>query len=152
VIESEEQGEVLLAASVAVAWKVVEVSSETVTPMPDAENVAAGPVPATGEVQVESVYRVAMDPDAADPSIRGELLLAGDAGVVPVKLGAAGAVESSTYVVEADEQEETLPAPSVALAKYVVEESSATVTGNPGEAKVSVEPVAANADVQSLFV
>ena len=48
--------------------------------------------------------------------IFGALLFAGDAGELEVTVGCAGDVESSTYVTELDEQAETLPATSVAVA------------------------------------
>jgi hypothetical protein len=81
----------------------------------------------------------------------GLLLFAGDAGVVLSALGAAGAVESSTYAMPV-EQPDTLPAASVAVALYVVELSSATETARPVEVNEPAVPVAAAAPEQSLDV
>src|SRR5215471_8945941 len=62
--------------------------------MPGEANWAALPV-ATGEpVQLEFVYSLTVEPASADPSTLGELLLAGDDGVVPVSVGAGGGVVS----------------------------------------------------------
>ena len=83
------------------------------------------------------------------PLIAGELSFAGPAGVAESAIGSAGAVESSTYVVPA-EQLLTLPAASVAVALNVVDESSGTATASPGLENVAAEPVAAGAPEQSL--
>jgi len=112
-----EQAETLPAASVAVARKLVLVLSATDTLSPGDANVAAPPVAATALVQVEFVYRVTVEPTSALPMTLGELLFAGEAGLVELTVGAAGAVESSTYVTELAEQGETLTAASVAVAK-----------------------------------
>ena len=47
--------------------------------------------------------------------MRGSLLFAGEAGVVPSADGATGAAESSTYEI-ADEHGDVFPAASVAVA------------------------------------
>jgi hypothetical protein len=79
------------------------------------------------------------------------LSFAGDAGVVESPLGAAGAVESSTYVTPL-EQAEVLPAASVAVALKVAALSSETVTVRPGEAKLPAAPLAATEPEQSDVV
>jgi hypothetical protein len=76
------------------------------------------------------------------------LSFAGEAGEVASPLGAAGAVESSTYVYAA-EHADGLPAASVAVAVKAVDESAATVTANPGVEKLPAPPVATGAPVQS---
>jgi hypothetical protein len=83
--------------------------------------------------------------------ISGSLSFAGDPGEESRVLGAAGDVESSTYVVGA-EQEETLPTPSSAVARKDVVLSSATATGSPGDANWGVVPVATGAPEQSADV
>ena len=125
--------------------------SATDTPIEKFPPVAV-PVPATAEVQVLFVYSLTVDPASAEPLIAGELLFAGPAGVLERPVGAAGAVESSTYVAEDDEQADVLPDASLALAKNVVDVSSATETAMPGEANVAALPEPAMADVQVLFV
>ena len=55
-------------------------------------------------------------------------------------------------MIELLEQAEVLPAGSVAVAKKVVVELSATVTDKPGEEKVATEPMAATPEVQVEFV
>jgi hypothetical protein len=72
--------------------------------------------------------------------------------VAPNEEGAAGAVESSTYVTELAEQPETFPAASVAVALKVVVESSATATVSPGVEKAAAVPEAAAEPEQSLVV
>ena len=59
-------------------------------------NAAALPVAATALVQVEFVYSFTVEPASAWPTIFGELLFAGEAGLVAVSAGCAGGVESST--------------------------------------------------------
>jgi hypothetical protein len=72
--------------------------------------------------------------------------------VAPNEEGAAGAVESSTYVTELAEQPETFPAASVAVALKVVVESSATATVSPALEKAAAVPEAAAEPEQSLVV
>src|SRR4029078_475005 len=86
----------LPAASVAVALKVVDESSETATVIPVA-NAAAVPVAVGAPVQAAVVYSFTVEPASAGPLIAGELLLAGPAGVAASPEGLTGAVESSTY-------------------------------------------------------
>ena len=74
---------------------VVELSA-TETVKPGEANAAAVPVAATALVQVELVYSFTVEPPSAPPMTLGELLFAGDAGLVLVTVGAAGAAESST--------------------------------------------------------
>ena len=66
-------------------------------------------------------------------------------------LGAAGDVESSTYVVGA-EQEETFPGAVVGRRAEGRGVSSATATGSPGDANCAVVPVATGAPEQSADV
>jgi hypothetical protein len=84
--------------------------------------------------------------------IFGLLLLAGDTGAELETVGAAGGLESSTYVTELLEQFETLPAASVAVAQNVVVELSATEAEMPAPAKVAAPPVPATALVHALSV
>ena len=114
---------------------------ETVSVIPGEANVAAVPLAATALVHVEFVYSFTVEPASALPMIFGALLFAGEAGLVLVSVGCAGAVESSTYVTELDEQAETLPAASVAVASKLVVESSATDTDNPGDANAAAVPL-----------
>ena len=93
-----------------------------------------------------------LEPASAVPEILGELSLAGEAGVESSEEGAAGALESSTYVTELAEQPDTFPARSVAVALNVVELSSETATVIPGEAKAAAVPVAVGAPVQAPVV
>ena len=83
------------AASVAVALKVVEESSETATGMPGLEKVAALPVAVGAPEQSLVVYSSTVEPASAVPVIFGELSFAGESGVEPSDDGAAGALESS---------------------------------------------------------
>ena len=62
-----------------------------------------------------------------------------------------GGVESSTYATPL-EQAETFPAASVAVARNVVAESSATATASPGEENAAAVPVAASALVHVPLV
>ena len=78
------------------------------------------------------------------------LLFAGDDGETSSAVGAAGGVLSSTNVTELVEQVDVLPATSVAVALNVVDESSATLTVRPGDAKAVSLPVAAGMPLQSL--
>src|SRR5207244_10658974 len=104
------------AASVAVARKAVLVSSATDTVSPGEANAAEVPVAATVLVHVALVYSFTVEPASALPITLGELLFAGELGFVLDTVGATGAAESSTYVIELVEQAETLPAASVAVA------------------------------------
>ena len=108
------QGDALPAASVAVAKKVVDEFGATVTPIaklpPEAMPVATA-VP--GHPAALKSRTVA--PGSAVPFKAGVVLeLDGEAGVVPVKVGAGGATLSCTYVAELVEQPDELPAASVA--------------------------------------
>jgi hypothetical protein len=145
----EEQPLTLPAASVAVALKVVEESSGTATVIPVA-NAAAVPDAFGAPEQSPVVKRSTVEPASAEPLIAGELSFAGPAGVDTSEDGAAGAVESSTYVTP-EEQPLTLPAASVAVALKVVDESSATATATP-VAKAAALPVAAGTPVQAAVV
>ena len=60
------------------------------------------------------------------------------------KVGAEGAVESSTYVRVLTEQADVLPTPSVAVARKVVVEFAGTVTAIPDEANWAALPVPAS--------
>ncbi len=152
VTEELEQPETLPAASVAVALKVVEVSSETVTVRPGDAKAAAGPVAAAPPVQAAVGYSRTVEPASAEPVISGLLSFAGETGLEASEAGSAGAVESSTYVTEELEQPETLPDASVAVALKVVELSLATAIVRPGLAKAAAVPVAAAPPEQSLVV
>jgi hypothetical protein len=87
---------VLLAASVALAKKSVDVLSETEAVMPGEEKAEAEPVGATAVVQFGPLKIVTVEPASADPMTLGLLLLAGDVGDTDETMGALGAVESST--------------------------------------------------------
>src|SRR5437870_4778681 len=145
----------LPAASTARARKVVLESSGTETWKPGEAKVAAVPV-ATRFAALQSAVVAALksrtvEPDAALPRTRGELLVAGEAGLVAVRVGAAGGVESSTYTSELDEQAEL--APLIARARKRVVESLGTETWMPGDANSAAVPVARRvADVQSAVV
>ena len=91
-------------------------SSATETVKPGEAKAAAVPVAATELVHAEFVYSFTVEPASALPMIFGELLFAGEAGLVELTVGAAGASESSTYMIELVEQAETLPAASAAVA------------------------------------
>jgi hypothetical protein len=92
-----------------------------------------------------------VDPDSAAPLIFGLLSFAGDAGVDERPLGAAGAVESSTYVTPA-EQVDALPATSVAVAYQVELVSSVTARVRPGDENAAAEPLVTGAPEQSFAV
>ena len=111
-----EHAEVLPAPSVAVAWNVVEESLATLTVSPGEAKFAAEPVAAIALEHVLFVYSLAVEPASAEPMSLGLLSLAGEAGELDVIAGAAGAVESSTYVMLLVEHADVLPAPSVAVA------------------------------------
>jgi hypothetical protein len=85
----------LPAPSVAMAQKVVVLSSPTDTAIPGDAKFAALPEPAADR-QLESVKRFTAEPASDAPLIKGELSLAGERGEVEVNVGAEGAVESST--------------------------------------------------------
>ena len=90
-----------------------------------------------------------VEPASAVPLIRGSLLFAGEAGVVPSADGATGAAESSTYEID-EEQADWLPAASVAVAVYEVVELSATSAGlSPGLLKAAAVPEATDPPEQS---
>jgi hypothetical protein len=152
VTELAEQPETLPAASVAVALKVVVVSSETATVRPGLENAAAVPVAVGAPVHPAVVYSLTVEPASAEPLMAGELLFAGPTGVEASEAGSAGEVESSTYVTELAEQPETLPAASVDVALKVVVVSSETEAVIPGDAKAAAVPVAFGAPVQPAVV
>ena len=134
------------------ALNVVDESSATAALIPGEAKVAALPEAATEPEQSLVVYSLTVDPASAEPEILGELSFAGPAGVEASDAGAAGAVESSTYVTEALEQLETLPDASVAVALKVVELSSETATVRPGAEKLAALPEAATDPEQSLVV
>ena len=91
-----------------------------------------------------------MELASAVPVMRGSLLFAGEAGVVPSADGATGAAESSTYAT-AEEQADWLPAASVARAVYEVVELSAMSGGlSPAPPKAAAVPEATEPPVQSL--
>ena len=90
-----------------------------------------------------------VEPASAVPVIRGSLLFAGEAGVVPRAEGAAGAAESSTYEID-EEQLDWLPAASVARAVYEVVELSAMSGGfSPAPPKAAAVPEATEPPEQS---
>ena len=91
-----------------------------------------------------------VEPASAEPVMFGELSFAGEWGVESSEDGAAGALESSTYVTPV-EQPETFPAASVAVALNVVVVSSATVTPIP-VANAAAEPFATGVPVQAAVV
>jgi hypothetical protein len=93
-----------------------------------------------------------LEPASAVPETLGESSLAGEAGVESSEEGAAGALESSTYVTELAEQFETFPATSVDVALKVVELSSETATVIPGLANAAAVPLAATEPEQSVVV
>ena len=72
------------------------VSSATETVRPGEAKAAAVPLPASALVQAEFVYSLTVEPASALPMIFGALLFAGEAGLVELTVGAAGAFESST--------------------------------------------------------
>jgi hypothetical protein len=95
-----EQAEVLLAPSVAVAWKVVIELSGTDAVIPGEANTESEPlgtVPMLEQLVVpfELLYSFTVVPAGAEPNIFGELLFAGEPGALPVSVGAAGSVEFS---------------------------------------------------------
>jgi hypothetical protein len=79
------------------------------------------------------------------------LSFAGNAGSVESTVGAS-TVESSTYSTEVEEQAETFPAASVAVAWKVVVESSGTLTRKPTLANLDSGPPAAAVPEQSSVV
>ena len=95
--EVVEQPEVMPPPSLAVAQKVVVESLDTETLSPGDASCAAVPVAATAVVQVEFVYRLTVEPAGAVPSTRGVFELEGDAGEVPVSVGASGLPSASTW-------------------------------------------------------
>ena len=74
-------------------------------------------------------------------------MLAGEAGLVALTWGGAGAVESSTYL-RALEHAEVLPAASVAVARNRVVVLSATGALSPGDLNWRLEPEASRVPVQ----
>src|SRR5438034_4312315 len=62
--------------------------------MPGDVNCAAPPVPTAEPVQPEFSYSLTVEPPSAAPKMLGELLLAGEAGVVPFRVGGTGGVVS----------------------------------------------------------
>jgi hypothetical protein len=94
----------------------VLVLASTETVRPGAAKAAAEPLAAIALVQVELVYSLTVEPPSAAPRISGKVSFAGEAGLVAVSVGRAGALASATYVIELDEHAEALPAASVAVA------------------------------------
>jgi hypothetical protein len=90
-----------------------------------------------------------VDPASAEPIIIGVVFEAGPAGEAEFTLGAAGAVESSMYVIVALPQGDSAPF-SWILAENVVLESLLTVIVTPVVEKRSLEPEATTAPVQLL--
>ena len=91
-----EQPETFDAASVAAAYKLVVELARTVTVMPGEANAAAVPVETGKPLQSDVVKIVTVEPASAVPISAGEALLAGEAGLLELIVGAAGIVESST--------------------------------------------------------
>jgi hypothetical protein len=96
VTEEAEQPLTLPAVSVAVALKVVELSSATATVIPGELNAAAVPLAAIEPEQSLVVYSLTVEPASAVPEILGLLSFAGPTGVDVSEAGCAGAAESST--------------------------------------------------------
>ena len=116
----------------------------------------AVPVP----LETPSTRIVTVEPASAVPVKVGVLFLVmlsvfevpvSVAAVMSGVVGAAGGAESSTYVADEVEQDEVLPATSVAVAKKVVVVLSVTETVMPGDANVAALPVPAAGGVQVLF-
>src|SRR5688500_7187947 len=84
--------------------------------------------------------------------MRGELSFAGESGSTSDGDGAAGGVESSTYVIEFGEQGGVPPSASVPAAQSVGCESSGTVSVRPGEVKAAFVPCAIGAPLQAALV
>src|SRR5262249_9696571 len=89
----------LFEASVAVAWKVVVELLGTEAVMPGEEKFAAVSVAAGEPVQLAFAYRFTVEPGSAFPCTFGELSLAGEAGLVPVRVGGSGGVVSWPTVI-----------------------------------------------------
>jgi hypothetical protein len=103
----------------------------------------AVPLPIEVPEQVSLLYSVIVADGSLVPWKLGVKLRDGEGGTVLVNAGAAGAVESSTYV-NAAEHGDVLPAVSRAVAVNDVVVSSATGTAIPGLESVADEPVAAD--------
>ena len=115
-MDDVEHGETPPDASVAVAYTVVVVLSETEAVTAKEPVILATPVARTALVQLLFVYRRTVLPASATPLNAGELLLAGDTGDVEVSIGAEGGALSSTYDAKVLEQDDAFPAASVARA------------------------------------
>ena len=142
VIEPAEQADALPAESVAVARSVVVESSATATDSPGVAKSAAGPAASAAPPHAPPAYRRTVEPAAAVPLTVGALALVGEAGATAPNDGAPGAIESSTYVIAAGEHADVFAAASVAVARSVVVESSATATASPGDANAAADPLA----------
>src|SRR5690242_4345846 len=70
--------------------------------MPGEANSLSVPVPTGDPVQSEVVYRFTVDPASALPKIFGELLLAGESGVVPLRHGVLGPEPAVSTVTRPD--------------------------------------------------
>jgi hypothetical protein len=106
---------------------VVAVSLSTATSM-DSGSPVAVPLAVGSPEQSLVVNSSTVEPASAVTLTAGELSLAGDTGVVDVSVGVAGGVESSTYVKRGTEHGVVFCAASEAVARKLVDESSATVT------------------------
>ena len=106
------------------------------SPLPSAVVVAAGlPVHTVPTKTATAAF------GSAVPSTSGAPTFDGDAGSVPVIVGALGASSSRTYVTLTVEQGETLPTASVAVALNVVVWPLRTVVDvRPGSAKLAAGP------------
>ena len=122
-----EQDEEFPAVSTAIAVITVVTLAKTLigvskSPVPSINNVNAG-----GSMHAPTVYNFTVDPGSALPWSIGVRLFAGEEGVVPRRRGADGAPLSVTYTSPV-EHNETLAAPSVAVAVMVVDEFGGRVT------------------------
>jgi len=141
-----EQGEVLPAASVAVALQVLVVSAVAVTERPGEAKAAAVPLTIEPPLQLLPLKILTVEPASALPVTLTAVAEDGETGEVASELGAAGGVESLVKLTGA-EQAETLPAASVAVAVQVLVELAPAVTEMP-LAKLAAVPVATGEPVQ----
>ena len=136
-----EHGDALPAPSVCCARRVFEAFAVTgvatdQSPLPSAVVVAAG-VP----VQTVPTKIATAASGPAVPSTSGAPTFDGEAGSVPVIVGAPGGSSSRKYVTLTVEQGDTLPAASVAVALNVVVWPLRTVVEvRPGSAKLAAGP------------
>ncbi len=96
---------------------------------------------ASSVVHAASVYSRTVLEASAVPITNGALLFLGPAGLEVERVGATGAVESSTYVTETEEHAEVVE-PSVAWAQNVVLESLETASAIENAPKLLATPVA----------